>query len=170
MIKGKKIYLRDVERKDIIILYRLFSEEIVKRYNTIPNDIQSNDIQSNDEGVNLRKALSILNEKDILIGFITYKESNYYRGVYSIGITIGSSYWGHRYGEDAIKSLLTYLFTKLNAIRVELEVISTNLRAINCYKKCGLIEEGIKRNKVYIDGEYLDTIIMGILREEMIYI
>jgi diamine N-acetyltransferase len=165
MIKGKKIYLRDIERKDIIILYRLFNEEIVKRYSAIPNDIQSND-----KGVNLRKALSILDEKDILIGFITYKESNYYIGVYSIGITIGSSYWGHRYGEDAIKALLTYLFTKLNAIRVELEVISTNLRAINCYKKCGLTEEGIKRSKVYIDGEYLDTIIMGILREEMIYI
>lgn len=165
MINGKKIYLRDIERKDIIILYRLFNEEIVKRYSTIPNDIQSND-----EGVNLRKALSILNEKDILIGFITYKESNCYRGVYSIGITIGSDYWGHKYGEDAIKTLLTYLFTRLNAIRVELEVISTNLRAINCYKKCGFIEEGIKRNKVYMDGRYLDTIIMGILREEMIYI
>ncbi|RII31964.1 N-acetyltransferase [Clostridium chromiireducens] len=165
MIKGKKIYLRDVERKDIIILYRLFNENIVKRYSIIPNDIHSND-----EGDNLRKALSILNDKDILIGFITYKESNCHIGVYSIGITIGSSYWGHKYGEDAIKTLLAYLFMKLNAIRVELEVISTNLRAINCYKKCGLIEEVIKRNNVYIDGEYLDTIIMGILREELIYI
>jgi diamine N-acetyltransferase len=42
---------------------------------------------------NLRKALSIINEKNILIGFITYKENNYYKSVYFIGITIGSGYW-----------------------------------------------------------------------------
>ncbi len=104
----------------------------------------------------------------MLVGFITYKESNYCSNVYSIGITIGSRYWDRGYGQDSIKTLNKYLFEELKAIRVELEVIKCNVRAISCYKKCGFVEEGIKRNKCYIDGEYLDTIIMGILRDEMI--
>ena len=102
------------------------------------------------------------------MGFITYKESNYCNNVYSIGITIGSKYWGRRYGRNAIKTLLKYLFGELNAIRVELEVIKYNLRAINCYKKCSFVEESIRINKVYIEGEYVDTLIMGILRDEVI--
>ena len=141
-------------------MYKLCNEEQVKRYNTIPNDIQNNN-----QGKNLRKALSIINEKNVVVGFITYKESNYCNKIYSIGITIGSKYWGRKYGQDSIKTLLKYLFEELNAIRVELEVIKYNLRAINCYKKCGFVEEGIRMNKVYIEGEYVDTLIMGILRK-----
>ena len=159
MLKGHNIYLRLVEKKDIRRLYKLSNEEKVSRYNTIPNNMQNNNQETN-----LRKALSIINEKNVLVGFITYKESNYCNKVYSIGITIGSKYWDKNYGQDSIKALLKYLFGELNAIKVELEVIKYNLRAINCYKKCGFVEEGIRRNKVYIDGEYVDTLIMGILR------
>lgn len=161
MLKGEKVYLRLLERRDIAIIYRLCNEEKVKRYNSIPDDI-------NEQNVNLRKALSIINEKNVLVGFITYKESNYCSNVYSIGITIGSRFWNRGYGQDSINTLNKYLFEELNAIRVELEVIKCNERAISCYKKCGFVEEGIKRNKCYIDGEYLDTVIMGILRNEMI--
>ena len=161
MLKGEKVYLRLLERRDIAIIYRLCNEEKVKRYNSIPDDI-------NEQNVNLRKALSIINEKNVLVGFITYKESNYCSNVYSIGITIGSRFWNRGYGQDSINTLNKYLFEELNAIRVELEVIKCNERAISCYKKCGFVEEGIKRNKCYIDGECLDTVIMGILRNEMI--
>ena len=160
MLKGHNVYLRLLEKKDVRILYKICNEEEVRRYNTIPNDIQNNN-----QGKNLRKALSIINEKNVVVGFITYKESNYCNKIYSIGITIGSKYWGRKYGQDSIKTLLKYLFEELNAIRVELEVIKYNLRAINCYKKCGFVEEGIRTNKVYIEGEYVDTLIMGILRK-----
>ena len=161
MLKGKKVYLRLLERRDIAIIYRLCNEEKVKRYNSIPGDI-------NEQNVNLRKALSIINEKNVLVGFITYKESNHCSNVYSIGITIGSRFWNRGYVQDSINTLNKYLFEELNAIRIELEVIKCNERAISCYKKCGFVEEGIKRNKCYIDGKYLDTIIMGILRDEVI--
>lgn len=164
MIKGYKVYLRPLERKDIYILYEMSNEKKVRKYNILlPSDAQ----HSSQKRV-LRKALSIINEKNVLVGFITYKEDNYFKRVYSIGITIGSRYWGRKYGQDSIKALLIYLFGRLNASRVELEVIKSNLRAIGCYKKCGFVEEYIKENKVYIDGEYADTMIMRILREEVI--
>lgn len=163
MLKGDNIYLRLLEKKDIGILYRLCNEDKVKRYNTISDEAENNSNYT----TNLRKALSITNEKGVLIGFITYKESNYCKNVYSIGITIGSRYWNRGYGQDSIMVLLKYLFNDLGAIRVELEVIKSNLRAISCYKRCGFMEEGIRRNKCYIDGEYVDTMIMGIIKDEI---
>lgn len=163
MLKGSNVYLRALERRDIWILYRLCNEEEVRIYNTIPNDIQNNN-----KDKSLRKALSIINEKNVLIGFVTYKENSYFEKVYSIGITIGSKYWGRRYGQDSIKTLLKYLFDEKKAVRVELEVMESNSRAINCYKKCGFVVENIKKDKVYIDGRYQDTIIMGIIKDEVI--
>ena len=163
MLKGHNIYLRLLEKKDIRILYKICNEEKVRIYNTIPSDIQNNN-----KIENLRKSLSIINEKNVLIGFITYKESNYCNNVYSMGITIGSKFWGRGYGQDAIKTLLKYLFGELNAIRVELEVIKCNVRAINCYKKCSFVEEGIKTSNVYIEGQYVDILIMGIIKENVI--
>ena len=163
MLKGHIVYLRLLEKKDIRILYKICNEEKVRKYNTI-----SNGIQNNNKETNFRKSLSIINERNILVGFITYKENNYFDRVYSIGITIGSKYWGRKYGQDSIKTLLKYLFRELNAIKVELEVIKYNLRAINCYKKCGFVEECTKKNNAYIEGEYVDTLIMGILREDVI--
>lgn len=163
MLKGKKVYLRLLERKDLAIIYRLCNEEKVKKYNSIPENVELDD-----KSIRLRKALSIINEKNVLVGFITYKQSNYSSNVYSIGITIGSRYWNRGYGQDSIKTLNKYLFEELKAIKVELEVIVSNTRAIRCYKKCGFFEEKIIKNKCYIDGKYLDTIIMGILRNEMI--
>lgn len=160
MLKGEKIYLRLLERRDIRILQNICDDEKVKRYNIVSNENNS------EKNTNIRKALSIVNKKEVLVGFITYKESNYFRNMYSIGITIGSRYWNRGYGQDSIKLLLTYLFDELNAIRVELEVIKTNIRAITCYKKCGFIEEGIRRSKCYLNGEYVDTIIMGIIKKD----
>jgi diamine N-acetyltransferase len=160
MIKGHNIYLRLLEKKDSALLYKIYNENDVRKYNIIPNDIQS-------YGIKLRTALGIINEENILVGFITYNESSYFKGVYYIGITIWKKYWGRNYGKDAIKTLLEYLFKELNAERVELEVIGSNLRAISCYKKCGFVEKEIKKDKVNINGNYTDTIIMRILKYQL---
>jgi RimJ/RimL family protein N-acetyltransferase len=52
------------------------------------------------------------------------------------------------------------------AHRVELEVLAFNLRAIQCYKRCGFVEEGRKRKACFSDGEYRDVVIMAILKED----
>lgn len=93
MLKGYKVSLRPLEQEDIGMLYKISNEENVRKFN-----IRRNTIQDNGEEINLRKAFSIINENDILIGFITYKEI-YDKLIYSIGITIGSSYWGRDMGK-----------------------------------------------------------------------
>lgn len=165
MLRGYKVYLRLLEQKDIGMLLEISNEENVRKYN-----IKYDNTESSNDKINLRKALGIINENDILIGFITYKKNNCYKDVYSIGITIGSRYWDRGYGEDSIKTLLKYLFSELNAEKIELEVMRNNLRAINCYKKCGFKEYEIKQNDICIEDKQVETLIMGILREDEIYI
>jgi RimJ/RimL family protein N-acetyltransferase len=85
----------------------------------------------------------------------------------SLGIVIGrQEYLGQGYGKEAIELLKKFVFNTLNLHRLELEVYEFNIRAHKCYLKCGLIEEGRLRKKLFREGNYWDVIQMGILRDE----
>lgn len=84
-----------------------------------------------------------------------------------LGITIGDkNYWGRGYGADAVRLLLAYAFRHHNVYRVYLSVNSNNTRAIGAYGRCGFVEEGRLRSHVWSNGEYIDLVQMGILRDE----
>ena len=169
MLKGDKVLLRCVERSDLNIFYDIWCDEEVRKLDgnfIIPPSKE--DILSNfNKFVNLdKKYLSIINENGVVVGYITYREIKGCRNVYAIGITIGRNFWNRGYGQDTIKALLKYLFMDMAAQRIELEVLDFNSRAIQCYKKCGFLQEGIKRKACFSSGRYRDIVIMGMLREE----
>lgn len=69
-------------------------------------------------------------------------------------------------GTQATRLILEYAFMTLNLHRVELEVFAFNPRALRMYEKCGFIREGIKRDALLWDGEFVDAIVMGILKPD----
>lgn len=171
MIYGEKIYMRDPVREDIDALYDICSDVSVLKYNGLSTGTMTKEyINSQFHHLTKpnKKELIIVTNSSDLIGYVYYKENSYTRDVYSIGITIGKNYWNKGYGKDTIKALCNYLFNSRQAHKIELEVVMENERAVNCYKKCGFYEEGVRRSKYYYSGKYLDTIVMGLLKEEFI--
>ena len=84
-----------------------------------------------------------------------------------VGISIyNPEYWGKGYGPESTNLLLGFAFRDLNLNRVGLEVFDFNKRAHKCYLKVGFKEIGRKRKARFIDGEYHDSIMMDLLREE----
>jgi diamine N-acetyltransferase len=84
-----------------------------------------------------------------------------------VGIFIGEKrQWNQGYGTLAMQLLLQHCFESLNLNRVALEVYEDNLRAIRSYEKAGFVQEGRKRQAMYKDGQYLDILMMSILRHE----
>jgi diamine N-acetyltransferase len=73
---------------------------------------------------------------------------------------------GHGYGTEATRMLLDFGFKDLNLNRVYLHVFSNNAPAIRVYEKAGFVREGMLRQAAYLDGKYLDVLVMGILRQE----
>lgn len=85
----------------------------------------------------------------------------------NVGITIGEKqYLGKGLGTKAMSQLCEYGFNTLNLNRIELETYEFNERALKSYKKVGYIEEGRRRKAIFRNGNYWDTITMGILAEE----
>lgn len=69
-------------------------------------------------------------------------------------------------GTFAMKKMIHHAFYDLNLHRLTLEVLEKNTAAIHLYTKEGFIREGMKREVVYKNGQYLNCVIMGLLREE----
>ncbi|HKZ70991.1 MAG TPA: GNAT family protein [Anaerolineales bacterium] len=105
--------------------------------------------------------------EDRLIGTALLDGIGWPHGFGWLGIGIGErEFWGKGYGTDAVQVILRYAFTELNLWRVSLSVLATNARAIRAYEKCGFVLEGRVRGLAHIDGERIDEVFMGILREE----
>lgn len=69
-------------------------------------------------------------------------------------------------GREVTRLVLAWAFDVLGVHRVQLEVLASNSRALNCYLACGFRQEGIRREaELYPDG-WKDFILMGILRSE----
>lgn len=71
---------------------------------------------------------------------------------------------GKGYGTAAAKLMVRYCFEELRLHRLFLRVYAENERAIRSYEKAGFVKEAHLREDVYIDGEYKDIVLMGILK------
>ena len=101
------------------------------------------------------------------IGNIGLEDINWKERRATLGIFIGESdLWDQGYGTDAIRTMLGWAFGYLNLNRVALTVYAYNERAIRCYLKSGFQHEGAMRQARYVDGQYYDELMMGILRDE----
>lgn len=76
---------------------------------------------------------------------------------------------GKGIGYFATKEILNHAFNNLNLHRIELSVLERNTRAIKLYENIGFKREGIKRKTTYKNGQFENTIIMSILKEEYDY-
>jgi len=70
-----------------------------------------------------------------------------------VGVTIGERrFWGQGYGEDALKTLVSYAFHHLGMRRLHLKTLALNIRAQKCFRKCGFMPCGslLEKSQLYI--------------------
>jgi RimJ/RimL family protein N-acetyltransferase len=73
---------------------------------------------------------------------------------------------GRGLGPEAIRLVLGHAFGTLGMHRVDLKVLDFNDRAIAAYRSCGFVEEGRERESCWVDGQWHDDVIMGVLDRE----
>jgi RimJ/RimL family protein N-acetyltransferase len=84
-----------------------------------------------------------------------------------LGVTIGDRrYWSRGFGREAVSLVVDYAFRLRNMHKVHLTVQAANERAIRAYLAAGFVEEGRRRQHVWIDGAYTDQVLMGRLRDD----
>ena len=103
-----------------------------------------------------------------LLGVLAFHAIDWKNRSGELGIFIGEKrLWGKGYGTEAFRALVRFGFRELNLNRVYLRVYEENARAIRSYEKIGFKIEGRLRQDRFHDGRYSDTLVMGLLREEL---
>jgi len=66
--------------------------------------------------------------------------------------------WGQGIGTEACQLVLDYIFSRLNLNRVRMGMTTRNKAIIQIAKKLGMSQEGIFKQALFKNGEYLDVV------------
>jgi RimJ/RimL family protein N-acetyltransferase len=176
IIKGSKISLKPVDVEDIVTLWNLiYGEEKpeFKKWDApyFPwkrvgfEAYESIMLERIDKGLDSKWLIMAGGQ---IIGSVTYYWEYEPTNWMEIGIIIYSpEHWNGGYGTEAIKLWTTHLFEKFPLIpRLGYTTWSGNARMIQVGLKLGMQEEARIRKVRFYNGEYYDSVKLGVLREE----
>lgn len=102
-----------------------------------------------------------------LIGSCSFFNLDHRNRSSEFGIMIGEkSYWNKGYGTEAVRLLCQHGFNTLNLNRIYLRVFETNPGAVRAYEKAGFTHEGRQRKAEFREGNYIDVLVMSLLKDE----
>jgi RimJ/RimL family protein N-acetyltransferase len=108
-----------------------------------------------------------LKGEEVLIGGTGLHQVQWLHRNAEWGIYIGRpELWGTGYGREMAGAMLRYAFGTLNLHRVSLRVNADNAGGIRAYEAAGFRREGVLRQAIWVDGVYVDQLVMAVLREE----
>ncbi|KAB8141820.1 GNAT family N-acetyltransferase [Chloroflexia bacterium SDU3-3] len=170
MLQGPRVTLRPTEKDDMEALHALARNvELVQLtgFSWRPESLARWQREFEQHAEDPTEDLFTIVADGLVIGFCTLHQRNRRDSATQLGIGIyHPGYVGHGYGREAIGLLLDWAFYDQGWRRVWLRAISVNERALKAYRKIGFVEEGRLRQQAFFQGQYVDIITMGMLREE----
>ncbi|SFT02945.1 GNAT family N-acetyltransferase [Marininema halotolerans] len=176
---GKKVVLRDITLDDIKTIYHntyLANDREHLKWNAPYQEIEPISFDEyltkekdslNKTGTDKIRSKLAIEVDGRLIGRVSWYWVDETTNWLCNGLVIfDSNYWSGGYGTDAFDLWTDYIFCHMDVARVGISTWSGNERMIRLAQRIGMIEEGRIRKARIVNGEYFDSIKMGILREE----
>ncbi|MCK4816029.1 GNAT family N-acetyltransferase [bacterium] len=173
--QGEKIRLRPLKIDDAKKKWREWSDTETRRLLEYQLDLPpvslvtyTEQLEPACEFKDISKTISFAIEtlESEFIGWINMQRGSFTDGVFSFGISVFREYRRNGYAEEALRLILRYGFNELRHQKCNSECIDINEGSIRLHKKLGFIEEGRRRRTVYMNGDYHDTVLLGLLKEE----
>ena len=161
-IIAERIYLKPLCKKDFLIIRKWFTDnELVSHaFGLITEDYILEKIAKEYLKDMYKIADEILGiwtkEEDKLIGFVNYAVHSKFHDTGRIGIIIGEEQFRSKgYGTEAMLVVLYYIFEKRGLEVIGLDTANFNVRAQNCFKRCGFKKVGDITEINFLDGELI---------------
>lgn len=173
MLKGERVLLRAVRRDDVEVVMGWEHEPATWRLASdapyVPKTV-ADALKDYDAGTAMRadaKNVPFVVEVDgEPVGTVSLWGIDLHNRRAHLGITMGPQARGKGYGTDAIRVLLRYAFLDRGLNRVQLETLASNEQALSAYRRAGFVQEGIAREDNWIEGRFVDQVVMSVLAAE----
>ena len=173
MYKDKELTLRPIKESDLTRLWELIYKDEQPEWKQWDAPYYPHQAMSYEEFLPEGKALVnsenfwAIVVNDEVRGTISYYWEHVPSKWLEMGIVFHEPHsWGKGLGTRAMKLWIDHLFTTMPLVRVGYTTWSGNERMIRVGEKLGMTLEARIRKVRYYNGEYYDSIRMGILREE----
>lgn len=170
-MKNKRIYLRILEKSDIVNTQKWINDsEISEIMGYLPVLSYENQLDWYDK---------IKNDKSRFIFAICENKSNVHIGNAGLGridyvnkncmfniFFARKEDRGRGFGSEATLLVLEFAFNRLNMHKVYLQTSLRFMSAIKMYEKLGFKKDGVLREHYYTNGVYEDKLIFSIIKKE----
>ena len=97
------------------------------------------------------------------IGFMWVQTDN---SAAEVGYSLARDFWNKGIMTEALKAVIAHGFGSLNLNRIEAQHETTNPASGAVMRKCGMVREGLLRQRLYNKGRYVDVELYAILRKD----
>jgi RimJ/RimL family protein N-acetyltransferase len=169
---GTKVYLRPLEEADAAESHRWLNDPDVRR-TLAARAGPYTEAMSREwiRALDFRRAIGfaiVAREDDVHVGNCDLRDINPVDRNASLGIVVGrKDRWGMGYGTEAVALLCRHAFDGLALHKVWLSCYANNPRGLRLYARLGFREEGRRREQVFVDGAWIDDVLLGLLRDEL---
>lgn len=173
MIETKRTVLRPIDSKDNKQIFGYRSDSETNKYQGwIPKTLSEVNefISKNSDEINKPETWFqlVITDKttneiigDIGIHFI---DSDNFQS--EIGCTLNKEYHGKGLATETLRATIDYLFNKLDKHRIVTSIDPKNINSIKLVERLGFRKEGHFKERLLIDGKWVDDIIYAILKSE----
>ncbi|NGX63538.1 MAG: putative ribosomal N-acetyltransferase YdaF [Candidatus Anoxychlamydiales bacterium] len=171
MLEGRNIKIRPIKKSELDHFFSIleiaqmkndfFPFNVESEYN-FKKDYESTGFWQDADGLAL-----ILNFDNEIIGMISFIKSIFLEALELKYIIFEEKNRGKGFMKEALNIFSAFLFANRKINRLQLAIPDYHRASIAVAQKCGYIFEGIAREAIFSNGNYLDVCIYSLLRKEV---
>ena len=174
-IQTERLRLREMRDSDVDALFALFSDWDVMRYWSHSPWTERAQAIAYIERMNGGRqhveyypwAIATL-EDDVFIGTMSLFEIQREHARAMVGYSLLPSQQGKGYATEALRATLHIAFEAFGFQRIEIDIDPANTTSRRLVERCGAKLEGQFRRRWMVHGEWADSVMYGLLREDFI--
>jgi len=167
MLEGRTVNLKIIEKEDLPILKEWLNDlEFTGEYEPVAQETKT-DLEKEYDRLTVGQWFFVEKKDGKKIGYVAHWVAHAHGSdLTELGYSLIPNERGKGYGSEAIRIIVDYLFLSKDIVRIQADTDPMNIASQRALEKAGFKREGILRKAFFCRGEWKDTALYSILREE----
>ncbi|MFJ6895097.1 GNAT family N-acetyltransferase [Streptomyces hokutonensis] len=173
MLRGTKIGLRARRESDLPVLHAELYDDVETRsradsrpWRPLPPDPATSPFAATEPDDDAAPFAVVSLDHDELAGAAGLWGIDTHNRSAHLGMSLRPGFRGRGLAVDIVEVLCAYGFTVRGLHRLQLETLADNTAMIRAASRAGFVQEGRLRRAAWVNGEFADEVIFGLLAED----